>query len=581
MAVRTSTLSPQYRRDAVTALSARKFDILVIGGGVVGCGVALDAATRGLSVALVESRDFGAGTSSRSSKLVHGGLRYLEMLDFGLVAEALAERGLIADKLAPHLVRPVPFIYPLHHRGWERIYLGAGVGLYDAMASLSGNRGGIPWHRHLSRKGLRALAPALRTETLAGALMYFDAQVDDARHTLALARTAAAYGATVTTGTQVIGLRREGDTVTGATVVDSATAEEFVVSADCVVNATGVWSNDVSAFAGAHSGPPVRMSKGVHLVVPRDRIASTSGLILRTEKSVLFVIPWQEHWIIGTTDTDWALRKDHPAATTADIEYLLTRVNAVLHTPLERNDIVGVFAGLRPLVQGGSDSTAKLSREHAVSHPITGLVSVMGGKYTTYRVMAKDAVDEAVNAIRTPAGRCCTAEVPLVGAQGFAAMTNARDRLATEYGIPLQNVEKLLGRYGSETPDVLAPCLTDSSLALPIDGAPDYLCAEALFAATTEGARHLDDILTRRTRISFESADRGVTAAGAVADIVGGVMGWSRQQRTDQVQHYLDRVHAELASQNMSDDVSADAVRYGELAVAGASAATSDPSPAQ
>lgn len=564
MSMRSSILSPEYRRDAVASLRARHFDILVIGGGVVGCGVALDAATRGLSVGLVESRDFGSGTSSRSSKLLHGGLRYLEMLDFGLVAEALSERGLIADTLAPHLVRSIPFIYPLRHRGWERLYIGSGVGLYDAMASLSGNRGGIPWHRHLSRRRLRSISPALRTDTLAGALMYHDAQVDDARHTLAVARTAAAYGAVVTTGTEVTALRRTGDAVTGATVIDTTDHSAIEVSADCVVNATGVWSNDVSALAGCDSDPQVRMSKGVHLVVPRDCIDSDSGLILRTEKSVLFVIPWQQHWIIGTTDTEWTLRKEHPAATAADIDYLLSRVNAVLRTPIDRGDIVGVFAGLRPLVRGDSNSTAKTSREHAVSHPISGLVSIVGGKYTTYRVMAKDALDEALADIRSSAGACCTATVPLVGAPGYRAMVNARERIAAEFGLSTDAVANLLGRYGSETTDVLAPCINDPSLAAPIEGAPGYLRAEALYAATTEGARHLDDILTRRTRISFEAADRGRAAASEVAAVVADVLGWSAADRAREIERYLQRLRTEIASQTMADDVSADAARYGE-----------------
>ncbi|MGV9799836.1 glycerol-3-phosphate dehydrogenase/oxidase [Mycobacterium sp. NPDC003449] len=564
MVTSSSTLSPQYRRQAVASLGDKHFDVLVVGGGVVGCGVALDAATRGLSVALVESRDFGAGTSSRSSKLLHGGLRYLEMLDFGLVAEALSERGLIAEKLAPHLVRAIPFIYPLHHRGWERLYVGAGVGLYDAMASLRGNRGGIPWHRHLSRNRLKSVAPSLRIDALAGALMYYDAQVDDARHTMALARTAAAYGATVTTGTRLTALHHEGGAVRGATILDKSTNTDITVTAGCVVNATGVWSNEVTALCGQLPDPEVRMSKGIHLVVPKDRIASQSGIILRTEKSVLFVIPWNDHWLIGTTDTDWTLRKDHPAATAADIDYLLTRVNAVLRRPLDRADIVGVFAGLRPLVQGSSASTAKLSREHAVSHPLTGMVSVAGGKYTTYRVMARDALDEALKDIDTPAGPCCTAEVPLVGAVGFRAMSNAVDRLAADYGLPSQTIRSLLGRYGSETRDVLAPCIADPSLALPLDGAPDYLRAEVLFAATTEGARHLDDILARRTRISFDSADRGVTAAGAAAEVVAEVMGWSAREQSAEVDRYRERVRAELASQNVVDDVTAEAVRYGE-----------------
>jgi len=376
-----------------------ELDVLVIGGGVVGTGAALDAATRGLSVGLVEARDFASGTSSRSSKLIHGGLRYLEMLDFRLVAEALAERGLLIETLAPHLVRPVPFLYPLKHRGWERLYAGSGVALYDTLSLLSGRSRGVPHHRHLTRSGALRVMPSLRKDSLVGALQYYDGQVDDARHTMFIARTAAAYGAHVANRARVTGLLREGERVVGAVVHDQESGESIRIRAQQVVNATGVWTDDTQSFAGERGQFHVRASKGIHLVVPRDRIRGDSGLILRTEKSVLFVIPWGRHWIIGTTDTDWSLDKAHPAASAADIDYLLEHVNTVLKEPLTHEDVEGVYAGLRPLLSGESESTSKLSREHAVAHTVPGLVVVAGGKYTTYRVMARDAVDEAVRAI--------------------------------------------------------------------------------------------------------------------------------------------------------------------------------------
>src|SRR4051812_10062146 len=306
-------LSPEYRDSALAALAGAELDVLVVGGGVVGAGAALDAATRGLSVGLVEARDFASGTSSRSSKLIHGGLRYLEMLDFRLVAEALQERGLLIQKLAPHLVRPVPFIYPLNHHVWERLYAGAGVALYDTLGLLSGRARGVPHHRHLTRRGARRVFPSLRKDALVGALEYYDAQVDDARHTMFLARTAASYGAHVASRARVTGLLREGERVTGAEVVDLESGREFKVRAKQVVNATGVWTDETQALAGERGQFHVRASKGIHLVVPRDRIRGDSGLILRTEKSVLFVIPWGRHWIIGTTDTDWTLGLAHPA----------------------------------------------------------------------------------------------------------------------------------------------------------------------------------------------------------------------------------------------------------------------------
>ncbi|MDN5854329.1 MAG: glycerol-3-phosphate dehydrogenase/oxidase, partial [Actinomycetia bacterium] len=426
-------LSPQQREQSLRRMSEETLDILVIGGGVVGAGSALDAATRGLSVGLVEARDFASGTSSRSSKLIHGGLRYLEMLDFRLVAEALQERGLLIQTIAPHLIRPVPFVYPLKRRVWERFYAGSGVALYDMLGVLSGRSRGVPHHRHLTRRGARKIVPSLRKDALIGALQYYDAQVDDARHTMFLARTAAAYGAAVASRTRVVALLREGERVTGARVVDLESGEEFDVRARQVVNATGVWTDETQALAYERGQFHVRASKGIHLVVPRDRIRSESGLILRTEKSVLFVIPWGRHWIIGTTDTDWTLSKDHPAASQRDIDYLLEHVNAVLEVPLTRADVEGVYAGLRPLLEGESEATSKLSREHAVAHSVPGLVVIAGGKYTTYRVMAKDAIDEAVHGLsqvldrRVPAS--CTDTVPLLGANGYDAWWNRRHTL--------------------------------------------------------------------------------------------------------------------------------------------------------
>src|SRR6478609_1653020 len=457
-------LSPSQREAALDAMESRGVDVLVVGGGVVGSGCALDAATRGLEVGLVEARDYASGTSSRSSKLIHGGLRYLEMLDFGLVAEALQERGLLIQRIAPHLVRPVPFVYPLHHRVWERAYAGAGVALYDTLGLLSGRARGVPHHRHLTRRGARRIVPSLRKDSLVGALQYYDGQVDDARHTMFIARTAAAYGAHVANRARVTELLREGERVVGAVVHDQESGETIPIRAQQVVNATGVWTDDTQSLAGERGQFHVRASKGIHLVVPRDRIRGDSGLILRTEKSVLFVIPWGRHWIIGTTDTDWALDLAHPAASAADIDYLLEHVNAVLETPLTRDDVEGVYAGLRPLLKGESEATSKLSREHAVAHTVPGLVVVAGGKYTTYRVMAKDAVDEAVHGLDQRVADCVTEDVPLLGAEGYRALWNARARIAARTGLHVARVEHLLNRYGSMTEEVLALVAEDPAL---------------------------------------------------------------------------------------------------------------------
>jgi glycerol-3-phosphate dehydrogenase len=553
-------LSPAGREAALTALAGNEVDVLVVGGGVVGAGSALDAATRGLSVGLLEARDFASGTSSRSSKLIHGGLRYLEMLDFGLVREALRERGLILTRLAPHLARPVPFLYPLQHRGWERIYTGAGVLLYDTMAA---GEPGLPRHRHLSRRGALRACPALRKDSLIGALQYYDAQIDDARHTMFLARTAAAYGAHVASRTEVIGFLREGERVTGVRVHDLEHDRTFEVRAQQVINATGVWTDDTQALVGERGQFHVRASKGIHLVVPRDRIQSSTGLISRTPTSVLFIIPWGRHWIIGTTDTEWSLDKAHPAASSTDIDYLLDLVNKVLATPLSRTDVQGVYAGLRPLLSGESESTSKLSREHTVASPTPGLVVVAGGKYTTYRVMAKDAVDAAVHGLGRSVPRSVTARVPLLGAEGYAALWNRRRLLAEESGLHVARIEHLLGRYGSLVHELLDLIADDKDLARPVDGAEDHLRAELAYAASHEGARHLEDVLTRRTRISIETFDRGIAAAPVAAELMGAVLGWSDEQRNREVENYRLRVEAERASQEQPDDETADAARLG------------------
>ncbi len=556
-------LGPHERDTALAAMRSTTFDVLVVGGGVVGAGCALDAATRGLNVALVEARDWASGTSSRSSKLIHGGLRYLEMLDFALVLEALRERGLILTRLAPHLARPVPFLYPLQHRLWERPYVAAGLTLYDGMARTGAVMAGLPMHRHLTRTGALKLAPSLRKDALVGAVQYYDAQLDDARHTMNLVRTAAAYGGQVANRTRVVGVLREGERVVGVRVRDLEHGAQFEIAAEQVINATGVWTDETQAMVGERGQFKVRASKGIHLVVPKDRIQSSTGLILRTATSVLFVVPWGRHWIIGTTDTDWDLDKAHPAASARDIDYLLDTVNTVLATPLTREDVEGVYAGLRPLLSGESDQTSKLSREHVVAHPAPGLVVVAGGKYTTYRVMAADAVDEAARTLNFRVAPSCTDEVPLVGAEGYRAAWNARVRTADRVGLHVARIEHLLGRYGSLVEEVLELCVADPALKAPLPSAEDYLCAEVVYAASHEGARHLDDVLARRTRISIETWDRGVGAAPHAAALMAGVLGWSADQTDREVRHYLARVEAERASQAQADDETADAVRMG------------------
>ncbi len=550
----SSKLNAPQRSLDLGRMSSETFDVVVIGGGVTGCGIAVDAATRGLSVALIEQRDYASGTSSRSSKLFHGGLRYLEHRNFTLVTEALAERNLMLNRLCPHLCTPVSFLYPLKHRIWERLYVGAGVFLYDTLASRTDNP--LPRHRHLTHRRALELAPGLAEGSLTGGVLYWDVLVDDARHTMTLARTAKEHGAALAPSTRATGLLLEDGLVTGVRAQDLESGAELEIRGDKVIAAGGVWSDDIQAMAGDR-GQDVRASKGVHLVVPREAIDSQTGMILRTESSVLFVIPWGRHWLIGTTDTPWSLRRAHPAACRSDIEYLLHWVNTVLASPIRPEDVVGVYAGLRPLLVGESDETSKLSREHAVIESGTGLITVAGGKYTTYRVMARDAVDAATKGREHQASR--TETVPLVGATGYEDIWNRRETL----GLDVEVAEHLLSRHGSSIFDLLEAIEADPSLGERlIDGAP-YLRAEIAHAVTHEGALHLDDVLTRRTRISIETADRGALAAPLAAEIMAGPLEWDHEMVEREIEHYLARIEAELDSQRQPDDHTADAARMG------------------
>ena len=359
----------------------------------------------------------------------------------------------------------------------------------------------------------------------------------------------------------MVSLLREGDRVTGVTIRDSENGAVSEVHGHVVVNATGVWTDEIQALSKQRGRFRVRASKGVHIVVPRDRIVSEVAIILRTEKSVLFVIPWGTHWIIGTTDTDWNLDLAHPAATKADIDYILGHVNTVLATPLTHDDIDGVYAGLRPLLAGESEETSKLSREHAVAVPAPGLVAIAGGKYTTYRVMAADAIDAASEYVPARVAPTITEKVPLMGADGYFALINQTEHVGAMYGLHPYRVRHLLDRYGSLIGEVLAMAEDRPELLTPITEAPVYLKVEAWYAAAAEGALHLEDIMARRMRISIEYPHRGVDCAREVAEVVAPVLGWSAEDVDREVTTYIARVDAEVRSQQQPDDESADALR--------------------
>ena len=561
----TTALTAQTRSAALAEMSDEQgLDVLVIGGGVTGAGIALDAATRGLRVGIVEAQDWASGTSSRSSKLVHGGLRYLQMLDFHLVHEALTERDLLISQLAPHLVRSVPFLYPLEHRFWERFYIGSGVGLYDALASLSSRRRALPFHRHLSRTQLDKVFPDLRHDAAIGAIQYWDASVDDARLVATLVRTAVGYGALAASRTQVVGMTKNSShRVTGATIADLETGQQMHVKAAQVINATGVWTEETEALSGTDGGLHVLASKGIHIVVPRERIRGEKGLILQTEKSVLFVIPWSRYWVIGTTDTPYKQDLRHPVATDEDIQYVLDHANAVLAKPLTKDDIIGTWAGLRPLLQPGTKegtSSAKVSREHTVASPTPGLTVIAGGKLTTYRVMAKDAVDFALGeqAKTLPS---ITERIPLVGAVGLQAVRRKSRAYAEKYGWSKAMVQHLLHRYGSQLSGLVASIERQPDLARPLEHASAYLRAEIAFAATHESVLHLEDVMLHRTRLTYEVSDSGLAALPEIVDILAPILGWDDGRRAHESSSYTDRCAAQDAAARTSSDAEGEQAR--------------------
>lgn len=462
--------------------------------------------------------DFAAGTSSRSSKLAHGGLRYLERMRLGLVREALRERALLLTRIAPELVQPTPFLYPLRGSGAERAYVSTGLTLYDALA---GRERVLPRHRSLSRAATLARAPGLHPATT-GALEYWDCTVDDARLTLGLARTAAAFGAAVASRTQVIGFRHRDDRVTGVRIVDLEGGGELEVEARCVVCAVGVWTEELERLAVGAAPLRITASKGVHLVLRRERFESDAAVITRTADSVLLVVPWDGHWLVGTTDTPWTFAPDRPATTAADIAYLLAQANKIFREPLAPADVIATFAGLRPLVAARRKPTSRLSREHAVASVRPGLTVVAGGKLTTYRVTARDAIDAAARELPRVVPPSATEHVRLVG--------HSRDE------------------------ELAALVAADPQLGLPLAGAPGHLRAEVVHAVTHEGALHLDDVLLRRTHVALELPDGGLAAAEPVARVMSGPLQWDEGRLQDELAAVRRRIAADARARALPSD---------------------------
>jgi glycerol-3-phosphate dehydrogenase len=555
------------RRADLERLVAEPWDVLVVGGGITGVGAALDAASRGLSVALLERSDIAAGTSSRSSRLIHGGLRYLEQFRFGLVREALAERSRLL-RLAPHLVRLEPLLFPLYGNALARPFYGSGLTLYDLLgAARDGGR-----HRHLGLADALASTPALRRDGLRGAFVFHDGVEDDARFALAVARTAQSRGAVVLTRVRVTEAIHDRGRIAGAHARDELGAQDLEVRARAVIDATGVWSGRPDgAFpaGGAADGDPshvarrganvLRPSRGTHLVVRRERIPSATGLTIRAPGKVVFLVPWPGHWLLGTTDVPYGGLPDTVVPTGDDVDEILTAANRTLDIDLTRDDVVGAYAGLRPLVADApatDGSTLRVSREHRVRIEADGLARIGGGKYTTYRVMAGDVVDAALDAALGPgtarARPSQTADLPLVGAASSAELASLAAGLAPALaarGLERRHADRLVARHGTQASDVVA--LGESlDLLRPIahgsDHRSDHLEVEVSWAARAELAVGLDDVLVRRTRLAQELPDRAGSVAPRVASLLGTELGWDPARQATEVTRFLDGAHREF-----------------------------------
>lgn len=551
------------RPSALDRLANRHFDVLVVGGGVTGSGCALDAASRGLRTALVEADDFASGTSSKSSKLVHGGLRYLQNGDFRLVYEALHERHRLTRN-APHLVHLLPFLLPVLTgrdspvpRKLARA-MGSAMWLYD----LTGGARIGKLHKRLKAGAALAHMPTLPPERLRSAYLYYDAQTDDARLTLTLARTAALdFGATVANRARLVELVKDADgAITGARVdADGRTIE---VSCSCVVNATGVWADDVRAIdEGEHPGT-IRPAKGIHITVPWDLVRNDIAVVIPVPKDrrSVFVVPWHiggsspRYTYVGTTDTDYQGPLDRPECTPDDIAYLLDALNASVTTTVTEADICGTWAGLRPLVNSdGSGRTADLSRRHRIGTSAAGMVTVTGGKLTTYREMAAQTVDAAVQYLGTglegrTVGRSRTKRLLLRGAQGYEDVR----RSATPAGLAPGAVAELADRYGGEARVLLAMVEHDPDLGSPLVQGLPYLAAEAVYAARYEMAGSVVDVLARRTRAHLLDARACATAAHHVAALMAPELGWDDAEAQRQAEAYRALVATEQAAPHLA-----------------------------
>ena len=529
------------RAEALRRLDAEEFDVLVVGGGVTGAAIALDAATRGMRTALVERHDFGSGTSSRSSKLVHGGIRYLEQFDVGLVWQALRERRNLLRN-APHLVTVQPFVIPILTKGGviPRI-VARGFGLVLWFYDLVGGAIGRLRHRRLDKAQTLAHMPTLAAGPVDHSYLYYDARVDDARLVLAMARTAADHGAAVANYAALTAVHKDASGRTVGATVDAGDGT-VEVRAGVVVNAGGVWVDHIDGMDVPVDSPTIRPARGVHIVVPRALLRNDAGVILPIpgRKGSVFAIPWDEQFsYVGTTDTDFGGSLDDPYCTGGEIEYLLANLNHNLTAPVTADQVVGSWAGLRPLLKGAAPKTADLSRKHRLTRSPSGVVSIAGGKLTTTRAMAEQTVDMALQVLGRTA-RCRTRSLPLHGAPGY-------DRV-DDRGLGVVLRDHLVGRFGADAAAVLDLIVGDRDLGRPVVAGLPYVRAEVRFAVDHEMARTIGDVLDRRTRARLLARDASADAAGAVADLMADALGWSTAEQARQVERYLSSVAEERAA---------------------------------
>ncbi|HZT98191.1 MAG TPA: glycerol-3-phosphate dehydrogenase/oxidase [Ktedonobacteraceae bacterium] len=554
-------LAATARATYVERLANDQFDVLVIGGGITGAGVALDAAARGYRVALVEKADFASGTSSKSTKLAHGGIRYLPQFDFPMIQEGVVERGRLV-RHAPFLVRPQPFVIPVYeHMPWPSslpvrpktdfgldIVLDIGLWMYDLMAG----RLNIGRHKRVSKEETLRRAPRLRQTGLKKALLYYDAQTNDAQLTVTVLRTAAQFGAVVTNYTEVIGFTNAHGKLTGAVVRDVLTKREVTVSAHHIINAAGVFAEQVAALSGDESKATIEPSKGIHLVVAKDRlgISDTAVVLPETEDGrILYVVPWQSRAIIGTTDTGSG-DLDDPQASPADIAYLMKHVNQYLEVNLTDEDILSVYAGYRPLVKSRGARAAELSRTHVVLQENNGMVTIVGGKLTTYRRMAQDTVDVLAKRDGMPISHP-TEKLLLTGAIGWRNVRQEIEGRSRQLGLAPESVKHLEDNFGSHASEVLDLIEEEKSLGERLVSDLPYLRAEVIYACRAEMAMTLEDVLARRTRIILEDGARGADIAPEVATLMAGELGWSREQMNAQVEQYRALVDHQLEAEGL------------------------------